>query len=235
MPKSKTPPSERRLAANRANARKSTGPKTPQGKAKSSLNAVKSGLTGQTVLVPADEVEAYGSHVDAYRQELDPQTPLQEEIVQTLADLQWRLYRLPNLEAGTLALTRRRVAPDLFADEPDPTTRAALLEAHIHDLAAKQLQNLHRQETRLRNEYRKQMQDLEGLRQNQAQRKADKLFHRWYAARKAVLATEEETDYFEQQLADWMTDNYPDGFVLQNGKIVRIEPPAQPPSKEEQV
>ena len=42
--------SEARLAANRENAQKSTGPKTPEGKAKSSLNAVKCGLTGNTVL-----------------------------------------------------------------------------------------------------------------------------------------------------------------------------------------
>ncbi|MBV9938821.1 MAG: hypothetical protein JO150_09975 [Acidobacteriaceae bacterium] len=42
--------SERRLAANRANAQWSTGPQTPEGKAKSSLNAVKTGLTGRTVL-----------------------------------------------------------------------------------------------------------------------------------------------------------------------------------------
>ena len=49
--------SERRLAANRANAQLSTGPRTPEGKAKSSLNAVKTGLCGRTVLF-ADEEEA---------------------------------------------------------------------------------------------------------------------------------------------------------------------------------
>jgi hypothetical protein len=222
--RSKTPVSERRLAANRANAQKSTGPKTPEGKANSSLNAVKTALTGQTVLLPSDEVKAYEEHVECYRQELDPQTPLQEEIVQTLADLQWRLQRIPTLQSGSLALARRRLDPDLFADELDPAVRAVLLEAHVHELAEKPLQNLHRQETRLRNEYRKQRQALEDLRQNQAQRRADKLFHRWYTARKAVLATEQETDYFEQQLAEWITDHYPDGFVLKSGKIIKTHP-----------
>src|SRR4051794_40029450 len=42
------------LAANRANAHLSTGPRTPEGKAKSCLNAVKTGLTGRTVLLPAE-------------------------------------------------------------------------------------------------------------------------------------------------------------------------------------
>jgi hypothetical protein len=102
-----------------------------------------------------------------------------------------------------------------------------LIEAHVHDLAEKQLTNLHRQETRLRKEYRRQMQALHDLRRGSEQRKAEKIFHGWHAVRRAVLATENEADYFEQQLADWMTDNYPDGFVLQSGKIVRIEPPAR--------
>ena len=44
--------SERRLAVNRANAQLSAGPRTPEGKAKSSLNAVKTGLCGRTVLWP---------------------------------------------------------------------------------------------------------------------------------------------------------------------------------------
>lgn len=49
----------KRLAANRANARLSTGPTSPAGKTKSSLNAVKTGLTGRTVLLPAENAAAY--------------------------------------------------------------------------------------------------------------------------------------------------------------------------------
>ena len=222
--KSATSSSERRLAANRANAQKSTGPKTTAGKAKSSLNAVKTGLTGHTVLLPTDDAKAYQAHVERYRAEFEPQGMLQEQTVQTLADLQWRLNRIPGLETGVLALTRRRCAPDLFADEPDPAVRATLLEAHVHELASKQLDNLHRQENRLRREYRQQMQELEQLQNEHEKGRVDKTFERWYAARKAVLATEEETDYFEQQLADWITVKYPHGFVLRNGKIIRTEP-----------
>ncbi|MFL6463176.1 MAG: hypothetical protein ACJ73N_02045 [Bryobacteraceae bacterium] len=218
------PVSERRLAANHANAQKSTGPKTIAGKAKSSLNAVKTGLTGHTVLLPTDDAKAYQSHVERYREEFEPQGMLQEQIVQTLADLQWRLNRIPGLETGILALARRRCAPDLFADEPDSQVRAVLLDAHVQETAARQLDNLHRQENRLRREYRQQMQELERLQNEHEKGRVDKTFQRWYAARKALLATEEETEYFEQQLADWITVKYPYGFVLSNGKIIRNEP-----------
>ncbi|MBV9038685.1 MAG: hypothetical protein JO182_29630, partial [Acidobacteriaceae bacterium] len=57
--------SERRLAANRANAQLSTGPTSETGKAKSSLNAVKTGLCGRTlVFADAEEAQAYREHVE---------------------------------------------------------------------------------------------------------------------------------------------------------------------------
>ena len=229
--KSATPASERRLAANRANAQKSSGPKTAAGKAKSSLNAVKTGLTGHTVLLPTDDAAAYQTHVERYREEFEPNGFLEEQVVQTLADTQWRLNRLPTLESGFLALARRRCAPDLFADEADGQIRAVLLEADAHELAQNSLQNLHCQENRLRRQYALQLQELERLQNEREKGRVDKTFERWYAARKAVLATEEETDYFEQQLADWITVKYPHGFVLRHGKIIRTEPSNQQQAK----
>ena len=55
--------SEAKLAANRANAVKSTGPVTAEGKAKSSLNAVKTGLTGRTILLSTEEAAVYEAHI----------------------------------------------------------------------------------------------------------------------------------------------------------------------------
>jgi hypothetical protein len=55
----KRPVSERRLAANRANAQKSTGPRTPEGKSRSALNATRHGILSQVLHLPEEELEAY--------------------------------------------------------------------------------------------------------------------------------------------------------------------------------
>ncbi|MBV9038398.1 MAG: hypothetical protein JO182_28175 [Acidobacteriaceae bacterium] len=156
----------KRLAANRANAQLSTGPLTPEGKAKSSLNAVKTGLTGRTVLLPSEDAEAYETHLLQYLDRFAPVGNRETELVQSLADTQWRLHRIPGLEFGLFALGRKRYA-ELFEEETDTQVRAALLDAHILMTEAKHFKNLHLQENRLRRQYR---QDLGELTQLQRQR-----------------------------------------------------------------
>ncbi len=154
-----------RLAANRANAQLSTGPATSEGKAVSSLNAVKTGLTGRTVLLPSEEADAYETHLTHYRDEFQPVGVRETQLVQNLADTQWRLARIPSLENGIFALGRLRYA-DLF-----PDTRALLLlDAHILMTEAKHFKNLHLQESRLRRQYR---QDAQELAERQAKRKEE--------------------------------------------------------------
>ena len=158
------PLSPQRLAANRANAQLSTGPKTPEGKAKSSLNAVKTGLTGRAVLLPSEEAEAYETHLLQSLEEFAPVGVRETQLVQNLADTQWRLDRIPSLENGIFALGRMRYA-DLFKDRAQH-----LLDAHILIEDAKHFKNLHLQESRLRRQYQ---QDLKELKELQAQRKKE--------------------------------------------------------------
>ncbi|MBV9034354.1 MAG: hypothetical protein JO182_07650, partial [Acidobacteriaceae bacterium] len=153
-------------AANRANPQLRTGPTTPEGKAKASLNALKTGLTGRTVLLPSEDAEAYETHLLQYLERFAPVGNQETELVQSLADTQWRLHRIPGLEFGLFALGRKRYA-ELFEEETDTQVRAALLDAHILMTEAKHFKNLHLQESRLRRQYR---QDLEELTQLQRQR-----------------------------------------------------------------
>src|SRR3954466_9534281 len=166
---SSTLPSERRLAANRANALLSTGPTTSEGKAASSLSAVKTGLTGRTVLLPSEDAALYEAHGERFREELQPVGEREAQLVQNLADTQWRLNRIPGLEFGLFALGRKRYA-DQFEEEEDPQVRAALLDAHILMTEAKHFKNLHLQENRLRRQYRQDAQELADL---QKHRKAE--------------------------------------------------------------
>ncbi len=152
---------ESQLAANRANAQLSTGPKTEGGKAKASLNAVKTGLTGQTVLLPTDDAAVYQAHVDRYFAEFTPVTPREKDLTQSLADTTWRLYRIPALEAGVYARGYRQFAAQ-FESEPAPT-RAALIQTETYFAYRREFSNLHLQESRLRKQFNTDREELTKL------------------------------------------------------------------------
>jgi hypothetical protein len=105
--------SSQRLAANRANAQLSCGPKTPEGKAKSSLNAVKTGLTGRTVLLPSEDAEAYETHLLSYWEEFDPVGVRETQLVQSLADTQTKHFKNLHLQESRLRRQYRQEAKEL--------------------------------------------------------------------------------------------------------------------------
>jgi hypothetical protein len=156
------PISEAQLAANRANAQKSSGARTEEGKAKSSLNAVKTGLTGRTVLLPSDDAAIYQQHLNRHFTEFAPATDREKTLVQFIADTEWRLLRIAPLEAGILAVGRLKLA-DQFAHYEDPDIREALTLHEINTVYRKDLNNLALQERRLRNQYKSDMADLKAL------------------------------------------------------------------------
>ena len=92
-----------RIEINRANAQLSTGPKTESGKKTSSLNAIRHGLTAQTVVMPAEDPVAYQQHVQSLADEYHPQGATETLLVQALADASWRLNRVTAIEATLLA------------------------------------------------------------------------------------------------------------------------------------
>ena len=98
--------SQAQVAANQANAELSTGAKTPEGKAKSSMNALKTGLTGHTVLLPGDDAELYEANLLHHLEAINPVGERETALVQALSDTEWRLARIPGLEYGIYALAR---------------------------------------------------------------------------------------------------------------------------------
>lgn len=93
---------EIRDAINRANAQKSTGPKTIEGKQRSAMNAFKHGLTGQSLILQLDETEAYNRLTNALLTDLKPANEPERQIALKLIDSHFRLNRLAGLENNLL-------------------------------------------------------------------------------------------------------------------------------------
>jgi hypothetical protein len=92
--------SDKQADANRRNALKSTGPKTPEGKAVTRLNAVKHGLLSKDVLLPGDDESALKELGDRLRNELQPSGELEDQLVEQVIAGFWRLRRLRRVETG---------------------------------------------------------------------------------------------------------------------------------------
>ena len=93
-----------RTLINRQNAAFSTGPKSAEGKQKSSLNATRHGLTSQVVVMPTEDLIAYLDHTQTFHDEYQPQGPTETHLTQTLADCAWRLNRARALENNLLTI-----------------------------------------------------------------------------------------------------------------------------------
>ena len=137
------------------------GPRTEEGKRISSLNAVKTGLTGRTVLLPTDDADAYTQHIASYQSAYKPEGLRETELVQSLADTQWRLARIPGLEYAIYAKGRREFAEEYSCQ--DLSTRTQLIDLDVHLKYEKQLRNLQLQETRLLRRYNKELAELRTL------------------------------------------------------------------------
>src|ERR1700680_3288800 len=91
---------EKQFEANRLNAQKSTGPKTPEGRAAVRLNGVKHGLTGESIILKGESQADFKALFDSLEAEHAPATPTEEALVVQLAMATWRLRRLYRQEAG---------------------------------------------------------------------------------------------------------------------------------------
>ena len=87
------------IEANRLNAQKSTGPRTPQGKAVSSQNALKSGLDAESQFVVGEDRAAFAALQDEYRARFQPLAPEERFQIDTLLRSEWILRRLFRAEA----------------------------------------------------------------------------------------------------------------------------------------
>jgi hypothetical protein len=90
------------IAANRQNAQLSTGPKTPEGKAKSCMNNFRWGFTGAFCVLPTESQEEFDNLHEALRTEHCPTTPTEELLVEKMAQAAWLSRRAQLLQQATI-------------------------------------------------------------------------------------------------------------------------------------
>jgi len=105
--------SEARIVANRLNAQKSTGPRTAEGKAAVSQNAVKHGLSAQCDVIRGEDQEEFAVYREEMFWELNSMGVLQSRLAERIVSLAWRLRRAERLqnEAFDALLTKETSSP----------------------------------------------------------------------------------------------------------------------------
>jgi hypothetical protein len=146
-----------RAAVNRANAQHSTGPRTAAGKHHSSLNALRHGLTAQTVVLPSEDPAAYETHRRQFLDEYQPATATETQLVQELIDTSWRLNRIPLLEA------------DLLARAANPPNEQAAINFDIVD-AHRLIASINLQGTRLSRQFQNALDKLRQIQDDRQDR-----------------------------------------------------------------
>jgi hypothetical protein len=99
----------RQIEANRHNAQLSTGPVTEEGKRRSRQNAVRHGLTAETVINALEDAEDYAAFEMAVTADYDAQSAVERELVLRLASLLWRLRRATSIESGLFKIQARHL------------------------------------------------------------------------------------------------------------------------------
>jgi hypothetical protein len=96
------PISDARRAAARANGAKSQGPVTPEGKAKSALNAITHGLTASAIVLTTESKEKYAALLASYLEKCDPDGPIENDLVEEMVAAKWQQRRVAAMIAALI-------------------------------------------------------------------------------------------------------------------------------------
>lgn len=127
------------------------------------------GLTGRAILLASNEVDEYTFLLSSHHAAYLPVTEAESELVQTIADCEWRLRRYVRLQTGIVALGEKEFASQ-FAEEK-PEVRKALITAQAHLTYERQLNTLSLQESRMYDQKTKAIAALEVLKRARPQKR----------------------------------------------------------------
>jgi hypothetical protein len=154
-------PSPAQYAANKLNALLSPGATSPQGRARSSMNALRHGLTARVVVLPTEDMNAYKAFSKEIADSLDAQTPVERQFAQTVADNQWRINRIRSIEDGMLGMGHYEAAGNFDADHPE--IHAAMTAARAFRDNSQAFVNLSIYEQRLHRSLKEALRQLKEL------------------------------------------------------------------------
>jgi hypothetical protein len=146
---------ERQIQANRANAKRSTGPVTEKGKQASSQNALRHGQLSSCVVLKAEAAPFFDDLMDSLIEEFQPRTANETALIETMAVARWKLYR--NWTLHTALLELETVKQDHSVGNAPVIT--ALAFKSLAD-SSHSLQLLHRYETSLDRQYSRALNNL---------------------------------------------------------------------------
>src|SRR5260370_11120740 len=197
-------PLTNRAETNRENAQKSTGPRTEAGKQRSSLNALRHGLTGQTVVLPSDDLIAYQRHCQQLHDQYHPKNPMEAQLTQAVADLSWRLNRITALETNmlTLGITEHSSSVDTENEQ----VHNALAMAKAFCKQSNPLANLSLNKHRLSIPFHKPLNHLQEMQEARRSQEKSDMFD---AARILQMHKDKKIPYNPVE----------DGFVVSNAEI----------------
>ena len=116
----------RQLEANRRNARNSTGPTSAEGKQRSRCNAVRHGLTAETVIGALEDAEDYKAFEAAVTADYGAQSAVERELVLRLASLLWRMRRATAMETGLFQIQAENLREFREAQQSPPHSHKPL-------------------------------------------------------------------------------------------------------------
>jgi hypothetical protein len=194
--------SDQKRIANQQNAQKSTGPRSAEGKARSSRNALQHGFRSKSALLPGENPEEYYELKSRLRAEWKPASETEEFCVEQLLLNQWRLRRIANMEQDLFVEAFEGSMGSFGSGEEEaPEFDANLPGALTPALLDNRLALLTRYENSLRRAYYKALNELKALqterrKQYQAEQKAAHDAH----VRQIVGEAEQANEAFNQQL-----------------------------------
>jgi hypothetical protein len=166
-------PSPLQYAANRLNAETSHRPTLPTGRVRSSMNGLRHGLTARVVVLPSEDMDAYHAFSKEIVDCLDPQTPVERQFAQTVADNQWRINRIRSIEDGMLGMGHFEAAGDFPTDNTE--IHSAMTAARAFRDGSKAFVNLSIYEQRLHRSMKEALRQLKELQAERRERRKSEM------------------------------------------------------------